>query len=372
MTAITAPPLARCIAPTNAALGESPIWIAGEGAVYWVDIEGARIFRHVPTSAHTEVCDLPFAVSALAATADGRLLCTARASTFLLDPRTGELTKASDLPGARDGVRINDGCCHPDGAFWFGTMDIGERAPSGHFFRLAGSGACEQIEASFIITNGPAFNANGSLGYFVDSVGRRILRVDLRHGRIAGTPSVFARIAPDQGYPDGLAVDADDGVWCCHWGGARITRFDADGRVSTVLHLPVANVTKCAFGGEALNRLFVTTARKGLDDAALARQPQAGGLFEIEIGYRGLVPVPFRSSLREQAFAHLQFFAVTDIQLTNTAADCEQRAASPGGKQWNRNSKPSKSTLRAHSAACGSPVPASLTITPGTITRNSN
>ena len=372
MTAATALPLARCIARTNATLGESPIWIANEGAVYWVDIDGCRLFRHIPAAARTEVCALPFPVSALAPTADGRLLCAARASIFLLNPHTGELTKVSDLPGARDGVRVNDGCCHPDGAFWFGTMDLAERAPAGHFFRLAGSGACEHIEASFIITNGPAFNADGSLGYFVDTVGRRILRVDLRDGRIAGTPRVFARIGPDQGYPDGLAVDADGGVWCCHWGGARITRFDSDGEISDVIRLPVSNVTKCAFGGDALDRLFVTTARKGLDDAALARQPQAGGLFEIEAGHRGLAPAPYRGSLREQAFTHLQFFAVADIQPTNTAADCEQRAASPGGRQWNRDSKPSKSTPQVRSAACGSRAPASPRITPGTITRNSN
>ena len=372
MAAATTLPSTRCIVRTNAALGESPVWIAAEGAVYWVDIDGCRIFRHAIATARTEVCVLPFPVSALAPTADARLLCAARASIFVLDPRSGELTKAGDLPGAHDGVRVNDGCCHPDGAFWFGTMDLAERAPAGHFFRLAGSGACEQIEASFIITNGPAFNADGSRGYFVDSVGRRILRVDLHRGRIAGTPNVFARIPPDQGYPDGLAVDADGGVWCCHWGGGRITRFDADGQITDVVRLPAANVTKCAFGGEALDRLFVTTARKGLDAAALARQPQAGGLFEIEVGYRGLVSAPFRGSLREQAFTHLQFFSVADIQLTNTAADCEQRAASPGGKQWNRNSKPSKSTPQAHSAACGSPVPASPTTTPGTTTRNSS
>jgi len=324
-------PLARCVSRTDATLGESPVWIAGEGALYWVDIDGCRIFRHKPATTRTEVCVLPFPVSALAPTADERLLCAARSRIFVLDPRTGELTKAGDLPGVHDGVRVNDGCCHPDGAFWFGTMDLAERAPAGHFFRLASTGACEQIEASFIVTNGPAFNADGSLGYFVDSVGRRILRVGLRGGRIAGTPSVFARIPSDQGYPDGLSVDAEGGVWCCHWGGARITRFDADGRISAVLHLPVTNVTKCAFGGEGLDRLFVTTARKGLDDAALAREPEAGGLFEIEIGCRGLAPAPFLGGLREQVFAHLEFFPVADIQHTNAAADCEQRAVSTGG-----------------------------------------
>ena len=296
--------LPRCVARTKATLGESPLWAANESAVYWVDIEGSRIYRHTPAAARTEVCTLPFSVSALAPMADGRLLCAARASIFVLDPRTGELTKTSDLPGAHAGVRVNDGCSHPDGAFWFGTMDLAERAPAGHFFRLAASGACEHIEASFIVTNGPAFNEDGSLGYFVDSIGRRILRVGLRGGRIAGTPSVFARIPPEQGYPDGLAVDVEGGVWCCHWGGARITRFDAEGRISEVVRLPVSHVTKCAFGGADWDRLFVTTARKGLDEAALAAQPLAGGLFEIEVDYRGF-PLPACIAHRASAAASI-------------------------------------------------------------------
>lgn len=287
MIAAATQPMVHCIVRANAALGEGPIWIAGEDSVYWVDIDGCRIFRHAPARARTEVCTLPFPISAIVPATDGRLLCAARASIFVLDPGSGELSKAGDLPGAHPGVRVNDGCCHPDGAFWFGTMDVAERAPAGHFFRLAGSGACEHIEASFIVTNGPAFNEDGSLGYFVDSVGRRILRVGLRNGRIAGTPSLFARIPPEQGYPDGLAVDTEGGVWCCHWAGARITRFDADGRVSDVIRLPASNVTKCAFGGAGWDRLFVTTARKGLDDAALAAQPLAGSLFEVEVDYRG-------------------------------------------------------------------------------------
>jgi len=48
----------------------------------------------------------------------------------------------------------------------------------------------------------------------------------------------------------------------------------------------------CAFGGENLDVLFITTARFPLSEATLRKQPLAGNLFSIDIGVRGL-PEPF-------------------------------------------------------------------------------
>jgi len=52
--------------------------------------------------------------------------------------------------------------------------------------------------------------------------------------------------------------------------------------------LPVANVTKMAFGGPDLRTAFVTTARKGLSDEELLRQPLAGDLFSFDAEVAGV------------------------------------------------------------------------------------
>jgi sugar lactone lactonase YvrE len=95
------------------------------------------------------------------------------------------------------------------------------------------------------------------------------------------------------GYPDGSTVDADGCLWNAEWGGGRVVRYAPDGRVDRVIALPCAQVTCCAFGGDKLNQMFVTTARTGLDGAALAGQPLAGALFAIEVGVAGLADTPF-------------------------------------------------------------------------------
>lgn len=289
---------ARCVAPVGAMLGEGPLWFAAENSLYWVDILGAKVFRHCLADGSTEVGTLPFALTSLAPMRDGRLIGSGWTGVHAFDTRSGALTEILRLDIDAQALRINDGACHADGSFWFGTMDLEEWRPLGDFYRLAADASCTRIAAAFAITNGPAFTPAGDRGYFVDTLGRRILQAEMKNGTPVPPLRAFVQIAQDEGFPDGLTVDADGGVWCAHWGGSRVTRFDAGGRVTDVVRLPVANVTKCAFGGERLDRLFISTARKGLDAAALHAQPLAGGLFEAEVGYRGVAPAAYHGEPR--------------------------------------------------------------------------
>jgi sugar lactone lactonase YvrE len=279
---------ARCVWAAGAALGEGPVWLGEEAALYWVDIQRGTLCRYRPLLGCGETCAMPQPMTSLAPMTDGRLLLTSHRDLYVMDTRAGHLLRVRTLETTAATVRINDGSCHADGAFWFGTMDLAEHAPLGDFYRLAADGACERFTARFAITNGPAFAPDGHCGYFVDSARRRILHAPMHGGRLAAPLRLFVQFEPNEGFPDGLAIDADGGVWCAHWGGGRVTRFDVDGQVSDVIALPVSNVTKCAFGGQHLDRLFITTARKDLDASTLAAQPLAGGLFEVEVAHRGV------------------------------------------------------------------------------------
>ena len=67
----------------------------------------------------------------------------------------------------------------------------------------------------------------------------------------------------------------------------------ADGAVVSRVDLAVSQVSSCAFGGEDLGDLYITTARGEFGPANLAREPFAGGLFRCRLGVRGMLPVPF-------------------------------------------------------------------------------
>jgi sugar lactone lactonase YvrE len=88
-------------------------------------------------------------------------------------------------------------------------------------------------------------------------------------------------------------VDSEGCLWSTHWGGWRITRYDPDGRKVREIRLPAANVTCCAFGGPAMDELYVTTAWTALGEDERRQQPQAGDLFRIRVGVTGLPRPPF-------------------------------------------------------------------------------
>jgi D-xylonolactonase len=128
-----------------------------------------------------------------------------------------------------------------------------------------------------------------------DSGRRTIYAFDL--DVVAGQLSnrrVWKQFADDDGYPDGMCFDAEGAVWVAHWGGGCISRIAADGRLLRRVHLPTSHITNVCFGGPALDRLFVSSARAGLSDDQLATQPLAGSLFEVlDPGVTGLPGLPF-------------------------------------------------------------------------------
>ena len=113
---------------------------------------------------------------------------------------------------------------------------------------------------------------------------------------------VFVRIDPADGIPDGSTVDAEGYLWSTHWGGWRVTRFAPDGRIDRVVRMPVSALTSCAFGGEDMCTLYVTSASIDFaptgwvytTEAEFAANPLLGGIFAIEVGIRGLPEPAFR------------------------------------------------------------------------------
>jgi sugar lactone lactonase YvrE len=130
--------------------------------------------------------------------------------------------------------------------------------------------------------------------YFIDSVTQRVhaFEFDLAAGTL-GRRRPLAVIDPADGLPDGLCVDAEGGVWVALFGGGAVRRYSPAGELEAVVEFPVTNTTCPAFGGPGLETLYVTSTRHLLSREALAIQPLAGSLFQLEPGVRGLAGTPF-------------------------------------------------------------------------------
>ena len=82
-----------------------------------------------------------------------------------------------------------------------------------------------------------------------------------------------------------MALDAEGGLWAAIFGGHPVHRYAPDGKLDAVVELPASRVTACAFGGEHLGELYITTSRENLPPGT---EPQAGAVFQVTPGVRGL------------------------------------------------------------------------------------
>jgi sugar lactone lactonase YvrE len=274
-------------------LGEGPLWAPDEAALYWLDIGRSQVHRFVPQTDERRSWSFSETVSCIARRRSGAFVAATRAGFAFLDLAAPTLEPVDDPEPDRPRNRFNDGKCDPAGRFWAGSMDDGESEPSGALYCLGSDLRAHRRDDGYVITNGPAFSPDGATLYHTDTLERTIHAFDLAADGTLSRKREFVRLTPDEGYPDGMTTDEEGGIWVAHYGGGRLTRFTPDGRRDRVVPLPVAFVTSCAFGGDDLATLYVTTARKDLAPEDEASQPLAGGLFAARPGVRGLVAAEF-------------------------------------------------------------------------------
>ncbi len=283
---------ASCIADVKAVLGEGPVWVARDQALYWLDIKGLKIFC-MKAGGDVTTIDTPFRIGAIAPRATGGFIAGTEHGFAAVDLDAGRFDIVSNPEADRPGNRFNDGKVDRAGRFWAGTMDDAERAASGALYRLDAALHWVRADDGYKVTNGPAFSPDGRTLYHNDSARQTTYAFDLDSRGDIANRHVFARFGDDDGYPDGMTVDAENCLWIAFWDGWCIKRFAPTGECLQRIELPVQRPTSCAFGGPALGQLFVTSARGGLTENALAMQPYAGGLFVLRPGVGGVAELPF-------------------------------------------------------------------------------
>lgn len=276
----------RLIWSVAATLGEGPAWI--DDVLWFVDIKSGVVHRYDPSSDTRDSYTVGGAPSFIVPTADGALLVGSRRSLHVFDGvALGAPIATIAMP---EHNRTNDATVDSQGRLWFGTMDDEEARPSGAVHLYDGD-SIAVVGGDCTITNGPAISPDGRFLYHVDTLAGTIHRFDIASNAHLRDATLFATIAPEDGNPDGVTVDSEGCVWVGLWGGWEARRYAPDGSLLLRVAVPCANVTKVAFGGPDLRTGYVTTARAGLSDAALAEQPLAGGLFAFDAPASGL-PLP--------------------------------------------------------------------------------
>ena len=279
---LTAP---GCIWPLAAELGEGPIW--WRGRLWFTDIKKKQIHACDGDGGARQSWDAPSEIGFIAPLKNGHFLAGAKTGLYDFDPAGGSFTFARAVEPDRPGNRLNDGAVDAGGRLWFGSMDDAEEKATGRLYRLD-RGGLAIMDSDYVITNGPAFSPDGRVLYHTDTLKKIIYAFDTGADGSLRNRRVFAAMEEGAGWPDGSVVDAEGCLWIGMFGGWAARRYSPQGALIAQISFPVANVTKLAFGGADLKTVYATTARKGLDAAAVAKQPLAGGVFCFESDVPGL------------------------------------------------------------------------------------
>jgi sugar lactone lactonase YvrE len=288
----------------RADLGESCRWDGVRGQLLWVDIFEGRMYCTQPNGDRlilTQRYDVPAHLTAVApidGAGAGWIVAANQGIGHLReDGRLTWLTHPEERNGGR--VRMNDGACDPQGRFWVGSMDYNAVPGAGTLYRYGLDGDLTTVLTGVTISNGIGWSPDGRSMYYTDSGPGTVTVHDYEAatGDITNGRALLQFDPAREGVPDGLCVDAEGCLWIAVWGGGQVRRYSPQRELIARVTLQSTQPTSCAIGGLSGTDLYITTARVGLSDEQLAREPDAGRVFRVDVGVAAPPSQPYRGSL---------------------------------------------------------------------------
>lgn len=275
-------------------LGEGVFWF--ENRVWWVDIDAGKLHSVNAEAQDRQTYEMGRRIGA-AAPVDGRRFVVAlEDGVGIFDREKREIEIFSSPEKGVAGNRFNDGKCDPQGRFLAGSINMNGAERTSALYSFDGAGTCRKIYAPVTISNGLAWSADGQTLYYIDTPTFEIVAFsyDLRSGALSNLKTVV-RVPQECGYPDGMTIDEAGKLWVAHWGGGAVRCWCPEtGECLAEVRLPCLRPSCCSFGGENLDRLFITSARTGGSEEDIAQHPLSGSVFVCEPGARGRPIQAFR------------------------------------------------------------------------------
>lgn len=283
----------RVVASDNNLCGEAPIWDAQRRLVLWTDLPQRLLYELSPSTGITRVAHLRCMVSGIAQDSAGGLVLAGPDGLHAWNAENDERELLTSHAGEE--LSFNDVVADPHGRLYAGTIYLSpdgiDVEKSGKLYLVGPGPTVRVVDEGFLMSNGLSLSPDNRTLYHADTAARCIYSYSVEpdsgdlHNR-----RQFVRIPVSEGVPDGITVDAEGFVWCAHWFGGRVVRYDPDGAVERNINLPVTQVSSLAFGGESLSELYVTTASEQWDSPLRPRactSSSGGSLYCVRVDVQG-------------------------------------------------------------------------------------
>ena len=267
-------------------LGEGPFWDSKRSRLHWVDIIGKKIISQNLDGSNIHALEVGGNPGCVVLSDDGTMVAGVDNQISSLDGG-GNLLKVLADTKEGSGLRFNDGKCDPSGRFWVGSMDRKEKNKLGSLYSWNSIEGLVNREQGVTVSNGMGWSPDNSLFYYIDSPTREVsvYDFDLSTGSI-NNKRRFISFSEEDGFPDGMTIDNEGRLWIAFWGGSKIMCVNPDSKaIEEVVSFPVSKITSCAFGGEKMDQLFITSAKVQVNEKD---EPMAGKTFVVSLGVKGL------------------------------------------------------------------------------------
>ncbi len=271
-------------------LGEGAFWNHRTQEFWWVDIEGKKLHIYNPGNKTNRSHDMPSRIGTVVPQTDSTAVVALEDGVYIKNLLSGALDRISDAEGDNPANRFNDGKCDPNGNLWVGSMRMDQTIPGATLYKVAPSGETTRMLDSITISNGIVWTKDSRTMYYIDTPTGTIRGFDFdpKTNEISNE-RVAVEVSESLGFPDGMAIDAEDKLWVGLWNGNSVVRFDPiTGELMKTIEVPAHNVTACAFGGPNLDILYITTASLDMTDEEKEKYPLAGSIFVADPGVRGV------------------------------------------------------------------------------------
>jgi sugar lactone lactonase YvrE/DNA-binding IclR family transcriptional regulator len=271
-------------------MGENPVWSPEDGKLYWLDILAPALRSLDPTTAHPTRRMLPEITGGLAFDGRGRFILLGQQGLSLYDPTTGRQSLLFSPESDRPENRFNTAAVAPDGALWAGTMSLRNLPGHGSLYRITPDLRVTRVIDGISLPKNCAWSPDGRRLYLSEGSRGVLLAFDLGEDGRLGPERILLQGSPENGLPNGIACDAEGGIWVAMLGGWRVLRLLPDGTIDRVLHLPIPMPTGVTLGGPDLSTLFITSTYLRLPPGFFNLAPRSGNLFSIAVGVKGQTP----------------------------------------------------------------------------------
>jgi sugar lactone lactonase YvrE len=273
-----------------ALLGEGAFWNHKTQELYWVDIEAKKLNIYNPALKLNRSIEMPSLIGTVVPYKDNEAIVALLDGIYKVDLKSEELGLLSDVESNMPENRFNDGKCDPNGNLWVGSMHFEQSRPNASVYRINDKGETRKMIDSVTISNGIVWTKDSKTMYYIDTPKGNIMAYDfdpetstISNGRVA------VKVSEEDGFPDGMAIDEEDMLWVGMWNGDAVARFNPKtGKLISKIAVPAHNVTSCAFGGENLDILYITTSSLDMNEEEQNKYPLAGSIFKANPGVKGV------------------------------------------------------------------------------------